>query len=45
MPTVGEGGTWFAIEMYGMFVPGLLVGIALVVLFISNELRSIRAIK
>jgi hypothetical protein len=45
MPAVGEGGTWFAIEMYAMIVPGVLVGIALIAFFISNEVRSFRAIK
>jgi hypothetical protein len=45
MPSVGEGGTWFAIEMYAMIVPGILVGVALIVFFISNEVRSFRAMK
>lgn len=45
MPAVGEGGTWFAIEMYAVIVPGVLVGIALIVFFISNEVRSFRAMK
>jgi hypothetical protein len=45
MPAVGEGGTWFAIEMYAMIVPGILVGLALIVFFISNEVRSFRAMK
>jgi hypothetical protein len=45
MPAVGEGGTWFAIEMYAMIVPGILVGVALIVFFISSEVRSFRAMK
>ncbi|WP_342644905.1 hypothetical protein [Mucilaginibacter sp. CSA2-8R] len=42
MPTIGEGGTWFAIEMYGMFVPGLLVGAALIALFVDYVRRDFK---
>lgn len=42
MPTVGEGGTWFVIEMYGMIVPGLLVGVALMVSFINYVRRDFK---
>jgi hypothetical protein len=45
MPAAGEGGTWFVIEMYAMIVPGILVGLALIVFFISSELRSFKAMK
>jgi len=42
MPAVGEGGTWFAIEMYALIVPGILVGVALIVSFINYVRRDFK---
>jgi hypothetical protein len=45
IPKVGEGGSWFVIEMYSMFVPGILILLCLVALLIQAFIRSLNTKK